>query len=248
MLRKNSLSFGMTLIEMMIVLAIVVVLATLALSIANGPLLDIRLRKSADLIQTEWTKLRIKAMEDGHLYCFRSTLGGEKFQVDKILDVHFTAGVTDKNNASLNSERQRQIGTESLDYDDLTEEDFFLQSPQTNQKSTINKSQLPETCFFADSYVEPDVRAGYYTKMMTQGDGQGQIGYDGIYWSAPVFFYPDGTTSTATFLLKNDIGKCMEVHLRGLTGVTTKSSLSLPDNYRGSLNARNGRHSETREK
>ncbi len=121
---------ALTLIEVMLVMGIVVILASMAIVVSRGPLMDVRLRKSADLMQTEWTRLRIKAMDDGHIYCFRSTLGGDRFRVDRILDVHFSSGIPDENNA-IRSERQTQIEDESLDYDLVSDEDFQLQDPDS---------------------------------------------------------------------------------------------------------------------
>ena len=37
-------------------------------------------------------------------------------------------------------------------------------------------------------------------------------------WSAPIFFYPDGTTSTARLQLSNQYNDYLAVTLRGLTG------------------------------
>jgi len=236
-MRPNRLKYhGLTLIEVLLVIGIIVVLASMSLGIANGPMMSLRLKKSADVIRTEWTRLRIKAMEDGHLYCFRCTLGGETFQVDRILDVHFTAAIPAKD-YSLRSEKLQQIEDESMDLDQLSDEDFNLQNPGSGMGKVVSKTTLPETCFFADGYVTFDERANYYMEMITEG-----YNGDGNYWSVPVFFYPDGTTSTATFLLKNDMGKCIELHIRGLTGITTVSDLSSPETYRGSLKAFNMRN------
>jgi hypothetical protein len=55
-------------------------------------------------------------------------------------------------------------------------------------------------------------------------------------WSTPVFFYPDGSTSAAAMLLKNDAGRCIEIRLRGLTGVARICEITSPENYTGELN------------
>jgi hypothetical protein len=41
----------------------------------------------------------------------------------------------------------------------------------------------------------------------------------------PVFFYPDGTTSTARLVRGNQRGRCVTVTMRGLTGVVQVSEL-----------------------
>ena len=40
-------------------------------------------------------------------------------------------------------------------------------------------------------------------------------------WSEPILFYPDGSASTATVVLKNEYDRSIELSLRGLTGVIT---------------------------
>jgi hypothetical protein len=44
-------------------------------------------------------------------------------------------------------------------------------------------------------------------------------------WSDPIYFYPNGTASTARLWLANEYDDCVEVSLRGLTGVSTVSEV-----------------------
>jgi len=43
--------------------------------------------------------------------------------------------------------------------------------------------------------------------------------------STPILFYPDGTTSTARLLLRNEYDRSIELSLRGLTGVARVGEL-----------------------
>jgi len=63
---------GMTLLELLLVLAIVVVVGALAVPMLRGPLENQRLRKSADLIRAEWNRARVRAMKSGRIQVFRS--------------------------------------------------------------------------------------------------------------------------------------------------------------------------------
>lgn len=65
---------------------------------------------------------------------------------------------------------------------------------------------LPEGAVFHASEKVVDARTA-----MTEGDG-GQT-------SPQIFFYPDGTTSTAQVLIANENERYLKVELRGLTGV-----------------------------
>ena len=40
-----------------------------------------------------------------------------------------------------------------------------------------------------------------------------------VSWGMPIFFFPDGTTSTATLTVANDRQQAIEITLRGLTGL-----------------------------
>ena len=44
-------------------------------------------------------------------------------------------------------------------------------------------------------------------------------------WSAPIVFYPDGTTVDAAVLLANSAGLTLRVTLRGLTGISRTSEI-----------------------
>jgi prepilin-type N-terminal cleavage/methylation domain-containing protein len=48
-------------------------------------------------------------------------------------------------------------------------------------------------------------------------------------WSDPIYFFPDGTTSTARLLLRNEYELYIILDLRGLTGVTTVSEVMTAD-------------------
>lgn len=63
---------GMTLLELLLVLAIIVVVGALAAPMLRGPLENQRLRKSADLIRAEWNRARVRAMKSGRIQVFRS--------------------------------------------------------------------------------------------------------------------------------------------------------------------------------
>ena len=71
---------------------------------------------------------------------------------------------------------------------------------------------LPEGVIFVGSETAPDTRAsmGASTGVLTATGG-----------SEPILFYPNGTTSTARLVLRNEYGRTIELSLRGLTGVVT---------------------------
>jgi Tfp pilus assembly protein FimT len=84
--------------------------------------------------------------------------------------------------------------------------------------------QLPEGVVFVQGEVETDSRS-YEVQRQMQGAGTAG-GLD----SAPVLFYPDGTTSDARVVLTNQYQKLfVVVSLRSLTGITKVSNLLTSD-------------------
>ena len=225
---------GFTLLEVMLVLAILVVIASLSVRLTAALLANYRIRQSSEEIRAEWTRLRIKAMEDGHIYCFRFSYGKDQYRVDRVLDAHFTAKfASPKDSAYRYSDDP--LMDKTIDPDELTQEDYFLPEPDMEYGQTpiglSVKSVLQKNCFFADSYIKPDSRGRYY-------EGPDNYSYSNRGdWSQPILFYPDGTTSTATVLIKNDQARCMELHLRGLTGAVAVGSIGSETGYEGYLDA-----------
>ncbi len=49
----------------------------------------------------------------------------------------------------------------------------------------------------------------------------------GANWSEPIFFYPDGTTSSARLMLRNKDGRVIELVMRGLTGIVKVGEVTI---------------------
>jgi hypothetical protein len=82
--------------------------------------------------------------------------------------------------------------------------------------------QLPRGVQFAGGQAAADSRA-----LQAENDqSQPPISADGGSWSDPIFFYPDGTTSTARIALTNEYHRRIEISLRGLTGVAHVQEVS----------------------
>jgi hypothetical protein len=78
--------------------------------------------------------------------------------------------------------------------------------------------ELPEDIVFMGSESEQDNRSAF-TFATTSGDAEDAL------WSEPIFFYPDGTSSTSRILIRNSRGRYLMVSVRGLTGVVQVSNL-----------------------
>ncbi len=247
---------GLTLVEVLIVLALIVVLVSVSMPLLGTMLASQRLLKSGDQIRTEWSRLRIRSMEEGKIFCCRCALGGNRMLMDRVLDVHFTASLATEQ--SLDSYTGQTPPT-TLEDGGFTgeEQDFILRDPsQASEETGAVFLTLPEGVFFADTLALPDERAAYYIGLSSSGrqvedensfehqevtDQDARLGEsagaDGTTWSAPIFFFPDGTTSTAAVLLKNANERCVEIRLRGLTATATRGETVTAADYTGEMNA-----------
>ncbi|MDR0521805.1 MAG: type II secretion system GspH family protein [Planctomycetaceae bacterium] len=255
MFRKKAF----TLIEIMVVLVILAAVAALGIPMLMGTLDQHRLRFAADQFRGECLETKVKGMEDGQIFCLRCQLGTSTLVLDRVLDAHFTAGL---------SSRQTTSRFDSADIFDPFEqggftgssEDFRLRNPAqppdtTNTEGNTRYIKLPEDIVIVDVITAAEERAAFYLGLTAPGESEteestfaaedimlgelrlGETADAGTVWSAPIFFYPDGTTSTAAVLLRNKSGRCLEVRLRGLTGTCQITEIQFAEKYTGELNS-----------
>ena len=251
-----SRQIGFTLIEVLLVLAILVLVAALGIPAMRGTLAQQELKTSADRIRGEWLETQVRAREEGQIFCIRGKIGGSTLLIDRVLDTHFTAGLSSRQTTSrfeaYNEYDPFEKGGFTGDY-----KDFILRDPDSAMGTNTTKIiKLPKSVVFADVIVVAEERAAFYLGLTAPGEtevseifgieeimtGEVRLGEtncaDGVAWSAPIFFYPDGSTSTAAVLLKNESGRCIEVRLRGLTGSGTITGITLTSDYVGELDAK----------
>ena len=72
---------GYTLLELLLVLAILVILAATAAPLLRGTMQDAALRSAADTIRVELTRANVRAMKSGRIQVFRFEVGGTQFSV-----------------------------------------------------------------------------------------------------------------------------------------------------------------------
>ncbi len=253
---------GFTIIELMIVLFILMSITALGVWRLSGALQSQRLKSSAEQVRAEWLDARLQAMEEGQIFCMRFQLGSSVVVLSRILDAHFTASLSSRSTSDrfeLNNELDPfEEGGFTGDAADFVLSDAILTDPttmiETARQTGASIIELPEGVFTADVIAIPEERAAFYLGLTTPGESDieensseseevtnqetrlGQrAGGDGFEWSAPLFFYPDGTTSSAAVLLKNEAGQCIEVRLRGLTGIGKATNLTSEEEYVGEL-------------
>jgi len=185
-----------SLFELMLVLTILVVVGALAYPALRGPFETQRLKKSAELIRTEWARARLRAMRTGRVHVFRYTPSATQYLVE----------------------------TWATAADDLESVNDFQPTGSNSQGGvrptlpTSRTSELPEGVRFFGGETAMDGRA-------TQWAESAGMGVAGSGNPIPVLFYPDGTTSEAALILVNNHQQCVQVTLRGLTGSSLASAV-----------------------
>ena len=184
---------GYTLLELLLVLAILVILAATAAPFLRGTMQDAALRSAADTIRVELTKANVRAMKTGRIQVFRFEVGGTQFSVQRY------AAADDEIEAAP---AVRGFGN--------AEEE--IASPRLDKTTTVT---LPEGVTFAAGEALVGGRAA-----SIEEDIRNANRFEGD-WSQPILFYPDGSSSDAYVVVVNEREVGIRVNLRGMTGAAT---------------------------
>lgn len=195
---------GITLLELVIVLALLIVLAAVAMPSFVGMLRRQRLVSAAESVRTEWMRAHIHAMKTGRVHVYRFQTGDRKFEI-----IPWVAE-DDALESSVNADQQGMV--------------FAMSTAAGTSAGGVDMNDgpgLPEGVLFVAGDAQADNRA------MTIEDAlMGAAGADGQ-WSRPILFYPDGTASEAYIIVANDQQEAIRIELRGLTGMASVSDISL---------------------
>lgn len=188
--RDAGATRAFTLLEILLVLALLVVIAAVATpSIARFARTQ-ELRSAGDVVRGEWARARVQAMKSGRVHVFVFEPDGSRYSVD------YWIADDDALEAGDSTSQPAAEATEPEGSGMLAEElpqgvRFMLGDSEATARSAEVEADLP-----AAGGAETDVT-----------------------WSRPILFYSDGTTSTAEITLANEQGRAVRVSLRGLTGV-----------------------------
>ena len=204
-----------TLIEVMLVLAIIVIIAGLSWTAMQGPLAHSKLLRAADDVRKEWVEARDHAVTTGHTYAFRYMVHGDRYRLgpedDSSLPESSADGAVTINAGSSPGSSQREIRREVR----LARN---LRRPGRTKCRTmpcrrrLNKT-LPKGVRFLSENAAADL-SGMGDKPSESAGAEGS-------WSDPIYFWADGTTSDARVSIAADRHTSMRLQLRGVTGSVT---------------------------
>ena len=190
---------GFTLIEIMLVLAIIVVIAAFATPALRSVMQDAALKNAADTVRIHWTKAHVKAMKTGRIQVFRFEMNGTKFTVQPW--------------AAADDELEAAPAVQGFG---AAEEE--VASPKLDESTAVT---LPEGTLFVAGAAALEGRAQSIEKDIKDAN---KFEAD---WSQPILFYPDGNSSDAWVIITGEReGVAIRVELRGMTGSATIGEIS----------------------
>src|SRR5689334_7727210 len=78
---------GMTLVELLLVLALLVIIGSLVVPVFVGSFSSVRLRRAGDEVLARWAQARGRAIETGDIFQFRYASGTGTYQVEPWLPI-----------------------------------------------------------------------------------------------------------------------------------------------------------------
>ena len=216
---------GLTLMEMLLVLALMVAIASLASPAFRRPIENFRLRKGGDAVRIAFTRARIRAMKSGQTHLFRYQVGGNAYVVElwRADDAYLEAGT------EIDVSQTQPLAPTTQP----------LAGGDTEMTGTGVQETLPEGVTFHGGLIEADMRGAMELSGTNANGGMGNqtlqstplpgaptdpLGAQSD-WSQPLLFYPDGSTSDAKVLLVNRNVLFVRIELRGLTGIAKSTDV-----------------------
>ncbi len=200
-----------TLVEVLLVLALLVVLASLSWPALTFPMANQALRSAADELRTSWSRARVAAMTSGSTYEFRAYTAPQGALVPK--------GEQRRDYYTIDRQLTPEASADLSTAEFQAVEQGFVEE---GSPPLVVNGRLAEGIRFEGGETAADSRAQTASPDVSPGLNQGLPVGD------PVFFYPDGTTSTSRLRLQNEYGRWMELSIRGLTGVVTVGPIQNP--------------------
>lgn len=188
-----------SLIEMILVLAILVAIGAIVAPSFNEAFIRQRLQSSADRLRSEWERARLTAMKTGQTQIFTCVPDTGGYTVEPYMSD------ADMLNASAGATVTTTGGT--------VVEATATGAMVAPSASTGEGKELEEGITFFSCAVSTDMRAASVAE--SQG---GMAALSAVNQS--VLFYPDGSTSTAEVIVQDSAGRQRAVRMRGLTGTT----------------------------
>ena len=200
---------GFTLLELLLVLALIAAVSAMVWPALARPLATQRLKRAAEQVRMQLIKARTQAITTGETYGFTYQPGKNVLRV-----AAYTNNAAMLESVSTMSQSTSQPGMSP------SAQSSSAQSPPVSPSTSVTAARtspavedvLPEGILFYGGDVVSDTRS---TQFLAQERMTGSID---ISWSQPVLFYPDGTSLAARLALVGDRNRAIVIEVRSLTG------------------------------
>jgi hypothetical protein len=216
------------LLELMLTLAVIVAISSVAIPNLFVILADRQLVRSGDGVRIAMVEARLEAMRTGRTHVMKFQIGGPQFKVEPFRtadDVTEAADMLGQGTSAMmggaavipmadpNPNANANGTSIGLPLEDRDVMDARMDQEMLVGSAVFGQPQIQATARSA-TMQQPGMMGG----AMNPADASTATGGDG--WSQPLMFYADGTTSNAVIVVQAEgIGKVL-VKIRGLTGET----------------------------
>ncbi len=194
-----------TLLELLLTLAVLSIIISVAVPQALSLLGDTRLLRGASQLQVKMTQLRVDSMRGGQVMMLEGQLNTGMLRIrpfTSLSDATESLDAGGSQSALLTGANQASMTVLDTTASEVAEQ-------------TI---ELPEDVTIESISVVTAARSLQVQQQLVADQGDG--------WSQPILFYADGTTSTAAISLVHPVVGRVVVKIRGITGDVTATEVT----------------------
>ena len=202
--RRKAAFRGFTLVEMVLVLAILGVIVGITWPNLQRFLMDQRISEATEMVRAHLGGTRNKAIDAMLIYEFRYEVGGNRFLV-----VPHEAYDLEATTAAVDAQGQVATGDQLYRYAGILRDGVKF-AVATVDLSDLGIPVIEEVVPIADWQLQGLPAADELA---------------GAKWSNPILFYPDGSANQSALRLEDEFGHQMQITVRGLTGTVSSGSV-----------------------
>ena len=197
--RSSRRFTGVTLLEILLVLAVMVLMAAIAMPVLTGTFEGQKLRRAADVVRADWGRARVQAIRSGTEWAFVYEPGGGRYAI-----------------APYSPYQPATIGN-ILTPDEQGNFDYGEGLLPLGVRFDLGQTTADSRSTALESGGGGGAGGG-------GADGAGAAGGGGGVQT--ILFYPDGTSQQAQLRLVNDRDWYVQIDLRALTGTASVSDVA----------------------